>query len=112
MRYTISLKRNRDFVRLYHSGKSAASRELALYCRKNRTSENRLGITVSSKIGNAVTRNRVRRRIKEAYRLNESLFRQGFDIVVVARSRSAQSGFESLLAALLSSAGRCGLLLK
>jgi len=110
MRYTISLKRNRDFVRLYRAGKSAASKELALYCRKNRTDENRLGITVSAKIGNAVTRNRVRRRIREAYRLNEHRFKPGFDIVVVARSRAVGCEFQALLSALLSLADRCGLL--
>ena len=61
---------------------------MALYCRKNGRSVNRFGITVSGKLGNAVARNRIRRRLKEIYRLNEASLLPGYDIVIVARMKS------------------------
>ncbi|MGI6336096.1 MAG: ribonuclease P protein component [Clostridiales bacterium] len=96
MRYTISLKENRDFRRLYQAGKSAADPFLAVYVRKNRLNVNRLGITVGTKIGCAVVRNRVRRRIREAYRTSEDAYLQGYDIVVVARARAATAEYRQL----------------
>ncbi len=71
MKHTVSLKQNRDFRGLYARGKTAASPCLALYCRRNRLSQNRLGITVGGKLGGAVTRNKVRRRIRALYSANE-----------------------------------------
>jgi len=69
---------------------------LAVYCRDNRKGSNGLGITVGTKVGKAVVRNRVRRRLKEIYRLNESQISQGYDIVVVARVRSRFASFSQL----------------
>ena len=74
MKYTVSLKENRVFRRLYAKGKSAVGPAMVLYCRKNGRKESRYGITVSTKLGKAVTRNRVRRRLREIYRLNEDKF--------------------------------------
>ena len=68
MKHTVSLKQNHQFRRLYSKGKSAVSPTLALYCRKNRLGYSRLGVTVGTKVGKAVRRNRTRRRIREAYR--------------------------------------------
>ena len=96
MRYTVSLKKNRDFRRLYSSGKSSANHLLAVYCRRNKLGENRLGITVGTKVGGAVKRNRVRRLIREAYRLGEDNVRCGFDIIVVARSAAAGAGYHEI----------------
>ena len=96
MKYTVSLKENRVFRRLYAKGKSAVSPAMVLYCRKNGRKENRYGITVSTKLGKAVTRNRVRRRLREIYRLNETLFSPGWDIVVVARTRCVGADFGKL----------------
>ena len=87
MRYTVALKQNHEFRRLYQKGKSAVSPFFAIYCRRNGRSQNRLGITTGVKLGNAVKRNFARRRIRELYRTNESKFTPGFDIVVVARTR-------------------------
>lgn len=101
MRHTISLKQNYEFRSLYARGKNAAGVYLALYTRRNRLGVTRLGITVSAKVGNAVTRNRVRRRIKEAYRLHEDSFAKGYDIVAVARGRAVDADFTALCNELL-----------
>ena len=71
MKYTVSLKENRVFRRLYAKGRSAVSPTMVLYCRKNGRRENRLGLTTGTKLGHAVVRNRVRRRLREIYRLQE-----------------------------------------
>lgn len=110
MRFTEPLKQNRDFKRLYARGKSAASAFLVVYCRKTRGNKNRLGITVGVKIGNAVIRNRMRRRIKEAYRLGEGVFLPGYDIVVVARFRAVGASFETLCCELSGLFDRLGML--
>ena len=112
MRYTVSLKQNHLFRRLYARGKSSACPELVVYCRRNGLSKNRIGYTVSAKLGNAVTRNRNRRRLREAYRLNEARFSPGWDIVVVARSRAVRAPFAALERALLSQAAALHLLKK
>ena len=102
MKLTTTLKKNYEFKRLYNKGKSAASQCLVVYCRRNGKDENRLGITVSTKIGGAVQRNRVRRRLKEIYRLNEYKLAPGYDIVIVARVKSRISGFHELETSVLS----------
>ncbi len=88
MKKTLSITRNSLFRRLYSKGKSAASYDLVVYSLKNKSGTNRLGITVSTKIGSAVVRNRIRRRIREAYRTLEDNVAQGQLLVVVARSAS------------------------
>ena len=89
MKRAVTLKENHEFRRLYHKGASAVSGAMVLYCRKNRLGHNRLGVTVSVKIGHAVVRNRARRRLREVYRLNTPRLRQGYDIILVARGRTA-----------------------
>ncbi|MDR0325942.1 MAG: ribonuclease P protein component [Oscillospiraceae bacterium] len=96
MRHTVSLTKNHEFRSLYARGKNTAGVYLAMYARRNRLGATRLGITVSAKLGNAVTRNRVRRRVKEAYRLREDSFAKGFDIVIVARGRAVGADFTAL----------------
>ena len=110
MKYTVSLKENRVFRRLYARGKSAVGPAMVLYCRKNGGKENRLGFTVSTKLGGAVVRNRVRRRLREIYRLNEHRLSPGYDIVVVARVRAVHSRFDQLERQFLSLASKLGLL--
>ena len=109
MRYTTSLKRNFQFRRLYRSANSKADKYLVLYYRKNHGQENHLGITVSKKVGTAVVRNRIRRLIKENYRLNEERIVQGYDLVVVARSRAANADFHQIRSSLLSLFSACHL---
>lgn len=110
MKFSCALKLNHIFRRLYNT-KGYANSMLVLYVRKNRSEQNRVGITVGKKLGHAVVRNRVRRRLREVYRLNESRFRPGWDIVVVARTRCIQAPFEKLTDAYLSLAEQAGLLL-
>ena len=88
MQHTVSLKQNHEFRRLYNRGKSAVSPYFAIYCRKTGRDYSRLGITTGVKLGNAVKRNFVRRRIRALYRTNEAGLQPGYDIVVVARTRA------------------------
>ena len=96
MEHTISLKLNHEFRRLYSKGKSAVTPNVVVYCRKNRCGHNRLGFTVGVKVGNAVIRNRTRRRLRECYRIHESEIANGYDIVVVARVRSPFASYKML----------------
>ena len=106
-----TLKKNSDFRRLYAKGKSGVTPYLVVYTRPNRLGENRLGYTVSVKLGHAVVRNRVRRRLREIYRLNAPRLRQGHDIVIVARSRAVGSEYRKLDAAFLRACESLGLTL-
>ena len=89
MKRAVTLKENHEFRRLYQKGKSAVGGGMVLYCRKNRLDHNRLGLTVSTKVGGAVVRNRVRRRLREIYRAERENLLPGYDLVVVARARCA-----------------------
>ena len=109
MKYSTSLKLNHIFRRLYHTS-GFADGLLVLYARKNRTDGNRVGVTVSKKLGKAHVRNRTRRRIREVYRLNEEKFRPGWDIVVVARTKAVEAPFEKLTASYLTLAKKAGIL--
>ena len=96
MKHTVALKQNHEFRRLYSKGKSAVSPYFAIYCRKTKRPNSRLGITTGLKLGNAVKRNRARRRIRELYRTNESRLLPGYDIVVVARTRVIYGSYGEL----------------
>lgn len=109
MKFSASLKLNHIFRRLYNS-QGLSNGYLVLYARRNRTQNNRVGITVSKKLGKAHVRNRVRRRFREIYRLNEDKFQPGWDIVVVARTRSIDADFAKLTAAYLQLAEKAGIL--
>jgi ribonuclease P protein component len=109
MKRAVTLKENYEFRRLYQRGASAADRCMVLYCRKNRLGRNRYGFTVSVKLGKAVVRNRARRRLREVCRLNAPALVRGYDIVAVARSRTATAPFSELNAAYLRLAGKLGL---
>ena len=109
MKFSHSLKLNHIFQRLYRTS-GQANGYLVLYARKNRTDTNRVGITVGKKLGHAVVRNRVRRRLREVYRLNEDKFQAGWDIVVVARTRAIYAEFNQLVDAYMSAAQKAGIL--
>ena len=107
MQHTQSLCENNRFRALYARGKSAAAPSLVVYARKNR-----LKITCSVKLGGAVQRNRMRRRLREAYRLQESQFAPGYDIVIVARSRCMKCSFAALQRDMMELFSKLGLLKK
>ena len=109
MKFSSALKLNHIFRRLYATT-GHANGHLVLYARKNHSESNRVGITVSKKLGGAVVRNRVRRRLREVYRLNEEQFTSGWDIVIVARSRCIKADFSALTASYLSLAKKAGIL--
>ena len=96
MKAAVTLKENYEFRRLYQKGASAVSPAMVLYCRKNRLGRSRLGVTVSTKLGCAVVRNRVRRRIREIYRLNKPKMLPGYDLIVVARVRAVETDYQKL----------------
>ena len=106
MKYSESLKKNRDFQQVYKRGTSKANRYLVMYVLPNQHMKNRLGISVSKKVGNSVVRHRVTRLIRESYRLNERSFRQGLDIVVVARPNAKDRTYQEIESALMHLAGR------
>ena len=107
-RYT--LKKNSDFRRLYARGKSTVNPYLAVYCRKNREGCSRFGYTVSAKLGHAVVRNRVRRRLREIVRLNLDSLTPGYDVVIVARSRAVNAEYRQLEDAFLRACRKLGML--
>ncbi len=107
---TQSLKCNGHFLRIYRTGETVTGRFLVLYFKKNKLSENRLGITVSKKVGKAVVRNHVRRLIREAYRLNEKNIVRGYDIVFVSRVRCASADFHTVRKEMLAHLENAGLL--
>ena len=110
MQFSKSLKLNHLFRRLYSKGKSAAGKYLVLYCRRNGTQENRIGLTVSAKLGHAVVRNKLRRRLRECYRQHETEFRRGYHMVIVARSRAVKASYAELEKSLLKLAAMQSLL--
>ena len=96
MKKSVTLKENHEFRRMYQKAPSAVSGGMVVYCRKNRLGHNRLGVVSSVKIGNAVVRNRCRRRLREVYRLNSGALKQGYDIVMVSRVKTATASWNDL----------------
>ena len=101
MLYSESLKKNKDFQIVYRTGRSYANRFLVMHIRKNDLGRNRLGISVSRKVGNSVVRHHLTRLIRESYRLQEEYFLCGYDIVVVVRVNAKNSSFADMKSALI-----------
>ena len=96
MKRAVTLKENYEFRRMYQKGASAAGGCMVVYCRKNKLGRNRLGLTASVKLGHAVVRNRARRRLREVYRLHLDELAVGWDIILVARSRTVTASWKEL----------------
>ena len=101
MKYSESLKKNRDFQKVYRKGKSYANKYLVMYVLENGKSQNRLGISVSKKVGNSIVRHRLTRLIRESYRLQEERFRCGLDIIVIARIGAKGKNYKDIVGAML-----------
>ena len=101
MKYSESLKKNKDFQNVYKHGISYANKYLVMYVLDNKTCQNRLGISVSKKVGNRIVRHRLTRLIRESYRLQEDRFKCGFDIVVIARIGAKGKSYKEIDSAML-----------
>ncbi len=110
MKHSESLKKNSDFQNVYANGKSFANRYLVMYVLKNDLNKNRIGISVSKKVGNSVIRHRITRLIRESYRLQEDVFNSSLDIVVLARSTAREVGYKEIESALLHLGGLHGII--
>ena len=96
MKFSESLKKSKDFQNVYNKGNSYANRLLVMYVLENHTDKNRLGISVSKKVGNSVIRHHLTRLIREGYRLQEDMFNSGLDIVVIARGTARDASFHQI----------------
>ncbi len=96
-----SLRKNRQFQFVYKNGRSYANKYLVMYVKENGLGMNRIGISVSKRVGNSVVRHRVKRLIKESYRLHENVFNSGLDMVIVARERTREADFYEIEKSLL-----------
>lgn len=105
MKYSESLKKNKDFQNVYRRGKSYANKYLVMYVLPNQTDRNRLGISVSKKVGNSVIRHHLTRLVRESYRLHEDMFNSGLDIVVIARQSAKDISYHEVESALLHLGG-------
>lgn len=101
MFFSESLKKNHQFQFVYKNGKSYANRYLILYIKENGLEKNRIGISVSKKVGNSVVRHHVKRIIRESYRLHEDMFNSGLDMVIIARPSAAAITYKEAESALL-----------
>ena len=110
MLFTQSLKKNYQFRYVYNRGKSLANRHLVMYVIRNGKKENRLGISVSKKVGKSVTRSRVTRLIRESYRLTETKVKSGYDIAVIARVNANGASYEEISRSLIHLLKKHGLM--
>jgi ribonuclease P protein component len=104
-----SLKKTEQFRKCYSTGKSYVNRYLVLYVCGNGLGRNRIGISVSKKVGNSVVRHRITRLIRESYRLHEQMFDSGLDMAVVARQAARDADYHRIEYALLQLAGKAGI---
>lgn len=101
MKFSDSLKKNRDFRYVYQNGKSKANKYFIMYVLENHQDKNYLGISVSKKVGNSVVRHHLCRIVREIYRLHENMFNSGLNIVVIARSGAKDISYKEAESALL-----------
>lgn len=96
-----SLKKNQDFQKVYKNGKSYANKYLVMYVLENDLQKNRIGVSVSKKVGNSVVRHRLARLIRESFRLNGDKFQSGLDIVVIARNTARGKNYWNISSAVM-----------
>ena len=96
-----SLKKTRDFQKVYQQGRSYANKYLIMYALQNARTRNRLGISVSKKVGNSVIRHHMTRLVRESCRLNEGILKEGYDFVVIVRPAAKEKGYREIESAFL-----------
>ncbi len=106
MEFSESLKKNSDFQFIYRNGKSYGNKYLVMYVFRKaedgrNAQKNRIGISVSKKVGNSVVRHHITRLIRESYRLNEKKFVGGLEMIVIARPGAKERNFFEIESALL-----------
>lgn len=95
------LRKNAQFSEVYRTHNSFADKYLIMYVRNNGESFNRVGVSISKKVGNSVVRHRIKRLVKEAFRNSEHMFNSGLDIVFVARSNAASMSYDETVKSLM-----------
>lgn len=110
MKATVTVKENHVFRRIYRKGKSAVTPCVVIYCQKNRQGFSRLGVTVSTKLGHAVVRNRVRRQLREIWRLNRENMISGYDVIAVARVKAVRTPYRKMEEQYLHALAELGLM--
>jgi len=101
MKFSESLKKNKDFQVVYKKGKSFGNRYLVMYLLPNELGKNRIGISVSKKVGNSIVRHHLTRLIRESYRLHEEKFQCGYDVVIIARTTAKDRTYREIESALI-----------
>ncbi|MGI2335290.1 MAG: ribonuclease P protein component [Dehalogenimonas sp.] len=105
-----SLKSSREFRRIMSTGRGWSDSRLVIKLSPGQTTQNRIGIVVSKKVGGAVVRNRVRRRIKEIFR--QKTLKEGYDIVIIARQAAREANYHQLAESSRRLTGRAGLVIQ
>lgn len=106
------IRKSSHFRFVYNHGKSLVDENVVIYITKNGKTFNRIGISVSKKVGKSVVRNRVRRVIRESYRVNKNMFKRGYDIVIVARVRAAKANYKEISSSIIKLLGKGGLVVQ
>jgi len=106
------LKKNKSFQAVYRGGRSLANRHLVVYFLKARSGERRIGFAAGKKLGGAVVRDRVKRLLREAFRLNQDKLVHGFDLIIVGRKPAISAGFATVERAFLDLCSRAHILVK
>ncbi len=100
-----SIKKNQEFQKIYHTARSRANRQLVMYVENNGSMKNRIGISVSKKVGNSVVRHRLTRQIRECFRIHDNTCKTGFNIIVVVRPAAREATYQIIERAYLHLCG-------
>ncbi len=101
MNRVYSLRKNEEFKKVYNNGRNYWNRNLILYVMKNNLGYNRVGYSITKKVGNSVVRNKLRRRMKEIYRLNLLDLEKGYDLVFIPKKNVTEISYKTLESAML-----------
>ena len=101
MKKTEIIKKNYEFKYFFKKGEYISGKYIEIFIHRNKLDKNKLGIIVSKKVGNSVVRHRMTRLIRESYRLQESKFQNGFDIIVIARTNAKDKSYKEIESALI-----------
>lgn len=95
------LRKNMEFKKVYKSGKNYWNRNLIVYVRRNGTDKTRIGISITKKVGNAVVRNKLKRRIREVSRVYLPNLRKGYDLIFIPKKNAVDISFTELESAIM-----------